>query len=318
MKRMIILCLALVLVQVSAFADQAVLIDFSQLGEEGGQTEIDFANQAGSGFTAEEKALMKTSLFIENWSVRLNSSARSVQNQSLTYPKAVTVKADASQNGGATIMGFRVHFPETPYNAYAEILPPFEIPAYYQDEQFPQGDKFDGYGVVKNVGVLKAVAVEVYGRNFPNGLEIVLVDQTNKEMRLFIGNLEFDGWKTLVWENPNYITEVRNRELKKFALYPRLAPMVRLDSIVVYKDGQQEGGDFIGYIKDIEIIFDKAVLELESDVEEEAIWGILSEREAERRKREFQRLGNDQVLRYLEEQKLATEDPDEAFGGDSE
>ena len=65
-----------------AFAETSVLIDFSQLvadyeGTENEATLVDFSAEAGTGFTAEERQAMKTSLYIENWEVDLNSSAQS-------------------------------------------------------------------------------------------------------------------------------------------------------------------------------------------------------------------------------------------------
>jgi hypothetical protein len=60
-------------------------------------------------------------------------------------------------------------------NSYAMIKPPFEIPAYElnestADENDQRVFKFDGYGVVRNVGTIKEIKVETLGRNFPHNL----------------------------------------------------------------------------------------------------------------------------------------------------
>ena len=237
--------------------------------------------------------------------------------------KAVLVNDDAVKFGGETVLGVRIHFPEDPFNSYAIVKPPFEIPAYMkrtilqsdgtmiEDEEDLTGSKFDGYGVVKNVGVLKSVSVNVYGSNFPNGFGIILKDQNNREQQVFMNYLEFDGWRELIWNNPNYVTEVRDREIRNYPLYPRSEPMRKLVGLIFYKDAAQQGGDFISYIKDITITYDKALLETSRDINEEEVWGILGEREEARRTYEFSKLGNLQVLRYLEGKKMHQEPEDE-------
>ena len=329
MKRFSLITLGLLFVlSIPVFADTSVLLDFSSLVPdtdfgENEATIVDFSQQAGTGFTDEERNAMKTSLAIENWEVELASSSRSVNNLRKSMTKAVLVNDDAVKFGGETVLGVRIHFPEDPFNSYAIVKPPFEIPAYMkrtilqsdgtmiEDEEDLTGSKFDGYGVVKNVGVLKSVSVNVYGSNFPNGFGIILKDQNNREQQVFMNYLEFDGWRELIWNNPNYVTEVRDREIRNYPLYPRSEPMRKLVGLIFYKDAAQQGGDFISYIKDITITYDKALLETSRDINEEEVWGILGEREEARRTYEFSKLGNLQVLRYLEGKKMHQEPEDE-------
>jgi len=334
MKRLFIslFVVGLLLGATALFADESVLIDFTKLGAdqalgtsktptENGATLIDYSAVAGASFTAEEKAAMKSSLALGNWQVQLASSARSIANQSVTMTKEATTSASAKQFNGQDmaskkILGVRIHFPTEPYNSWAEILPPFDIPAYSDkdtlqngslvvaDADKGKGEKFNGYGVVKNVGVLKSLSVTVYGANFPNGLGVVVADQDGNEQTMFMDYLQFDGWRTLTWNNPNYISDVRNRELRKFPLYPKGEPYLKLVGIVVYRDAAQEGGDFVTYIHDIKITYDKAIIETTRDINDEAIWGILQQRNEARRLAELKRLGNIQVLRFLEQQKM--------------
>jgi hypothetical protein len=301
--------------------DFSTLVPDTDFGENEA-TLVDFADQAGTGFTDEERNAMKTSLKLENWEVTLASSSRTVNNMRRSMTRAVQVNDDAAKFAGETVLGVRVHFPEDPYNSYAIIKPPFEIPAYMtktvlqsdgtliDDTADRSGSKFDGYGVVKNVGVIKSISVNVYGSNFPNGFGLVLQDQNNNEQQIFMNYLEFDGWRELVWNNPNYVSEVRDREIARYPLYPRSEPMRKLIGLIFYKDAAQQGGDFITYIKDITITYDKALLETSRDINEEEVWGILGEREEARRTSEFSKLGNIQVLRYLEQQTMHQE-PDE-------
>ena len=329
MKRFILLLGALLLFTgLFLYAETSVLIDFSKLGAdtklgnnqkatENGATLIDFSAAAGASFSAEEKAKMKTSLALDNWQVVLASSSRTIQNQALSMTKEASTSPQSKPYNGEDmankkVLGIRVHFPVSPYNSWAIVKPPFTIPAYAFKTEL-QGDKlvktkdlgkYDGYGVIRNVGILKLISVTVYGSNFPNGFGIILENQNHEQQQIFIDYLNFDGWRTLTWKNPNYITEVRNREIKKYPLYPKSQPFVKLAGLVIYRDASQEGGDFITYIKDIKVTYDKAVLDVQRDINDESLWGILKNRQEARRLAELKRLGNMQVLRYLERQKM--------------
>jgi len=317
------------LLSATLYANEAVLIDFSQLvanfppdnPRENERTMVDFSARAGTSFSDADRAVMKTSLAIENWEVRLAPSARRINNQRLTMAREVPILENARRFAGERVMGIRINFPNEAFNSWASIRPPFEIPAFQrstsvdangnlvEDESDRHGNKFvDGFGVVKNVGVLRTVSVNMYGSNFPHAIEVVLKDQNNREQVIFMDYMNFEGWRTLTWRNPNYIAEVRNRTLVQTPLYPNAVPFVKLAGINIRKDAAQEGGDIIAYIKDISITFDKAINEFERDIDEEAIWGIMTEREDARRTAEFERLGHIQVLRYLESQRMFKED----------
>ena len=325
MKRIFIL-LVIAMMAPAAFAEQATLIDFAELVDTttvGGTpqheaTLIDFADVAGASFTAEERDLMKSSLFIGNWEVDLNSSAQTALSQSNTKVLPAQVREGAEKYAEQYVLGVRVMFPTEPYNAWALIRPPFEIQAYANPSIINDqgrvvddpnmavedaGTKFeDGFGVIKNVGVIKQIGISVYGVNFPHSLSVILQDENNRQVEVFMGYLDFDGWRTLVWDNPNYIEDVRDRELRSYPLYPNLAPMRKLVGFRVYRDGATQGGDFVTYIKDVTVVFDGARLQLEEDIEHDSLWGILAERETDRRAAELNRLGNQQVLRFVEQQ----------------
>lgn len=326
MKRFIVLLILAVLTAGALVAETQVLIDFSQLTADlkldNGTTQnektlVDYSGAAGATFTAEQKKLMKTSLAIKEWDVVLSSSSRTNANQSLTYTMPAVVKQDYPEIGGKTVMGIRVHFPPESINSNAVVQPPFEIPAYedvdklqgdgslkVSDEELNLGRKFDNIGVVKNVGVLKSITVTVRGLNFPHHLSLLLKNADGEVLNVPIGYLNFEGWKTLTWENPNYITEVRNRTIKKYSLYPKSTPFVKLVGIQITRDASQEGGDFVTYVKDINITYDKAVMETEMEIDNENIWHILKLQQEARRQLELKRLGNLQVMRYMENQKM--------------
>ena len=123
MKRCLIFVFALVLVSAAAFGETRTLIDFTTLTDEavevqiGSKTQhepslVDFAEQAGASYTAEEKAEMKTSLALEEWGVELASSSRTVGNMAKSITKEVSSRTYGQ------VLGIRVKFPTGAYNSY--------------------------------------------------------------------------------------------------------------------------------------------------------------------------------------------------------
>jgi hypothetical protein len=347
MKRIFVLFTAMLIVVGGLFAEEAVLIDFTKLAaniippenqEQDGNdytqnqaTIMDYGTVgvAGSSFTEAHRKVMKTSLAIENWDVQLASSSRTVLREVQSY----TLEAPSIQYG--TVMGVRISFPTEPWNSWATIKPPFEIPAFDYDEFDEEGNAVEqnpeelaakkftrfegpdadedgkpdyGLGVVKNVGTIKKLEVNVYGLNFPHSLSVILIDNQGNEKTMFVDYLNFDGWAPLEWVNPGYVAEVRNRQLRLYPLYPTSTPFVKFGGFLIKRDADKEGGDFITYFRDVKIIYDKAVLDIdERDINDERLWKIIQNREDAKKKWEMSRFGQQQVLRYLEDQKKATE-----------
>ena len=332
---------AMLLVGGVAFADEAMLIDFTQLdadccaddngnATQNSRTVMDYSVSAGATFTEDQKDLMKTSLYIGEWEVVLNSSARTVSSLAKSVVKAAPVKDSAKVPfAGQKVMGVRVVFPTMNVNANAKIVPPFIIPAYeplstaddsgkraeQTDEEKASGrtlfeadsDDTPAYGVVKNVGTIKSIACTTMGMNFPHGLYVLLGDTDGVSRRYFMGYLGFDGWKTLQWNNPDYISEVRTREIRIYPVYPRGLPFVKFEGFQITRDAAHDGDDFIGYFKDVKIIYDKAELTSERDIADEDLWGIVTAKEKARQNLEMSRFGDKQVNRYLEKSKMAVE-----------
>jgi hypothetical protein len=331
MKR-ILFFVSAVLIAGTAFADESVLIDFSKLvptiegdAEAGtlpqhGPTIMDFSGNAGTNYTADQKAVMKSSLAIPNWRVKLAQSAQSVVNDNLSYTKVAT------STQFTNVLGARVHFPVGNYNSWASITPPFDIPAYDFGEVTDDGtltepaerpnigtaqSRFeDGYGVLKNVGAIKSIAVEVYGLNFPCALSVIFYDGNGVEHIVSMGNINYEGWAQLTWENPQYVSEVRNRAIRLYPLYPAYAPYIRFGGFIVQRDAQNAqiiSNDLVVYFKEVRVIYDKAQLDQARDIDDEATWDIIQNREADRANREAKEFGKDMVVEYLERKKLAPE-----------
>jgi hypothetical protein len=241
------------------------------------------------------------------------------------------------------VMGIRVHFPLEPISAWAHIKPPFDIPAFeplaeYDEEtmkleqaegsngitgpsrfetQSGVTNKYDegytpAYGVIKNVGLIREVKVNAYSLNFPHGLYTILIDSDGNQRNIFMGFLnqsKVPGWQEYNWKNPQYITDVTKRILRLYPLYPVSMPFVKFGGFIISRDASMQGGDFITYFKDVTIIFDKALDRTDRDIDDELLWNIISDRETARKVWEMERFGQNQVLRYLENQKKATELP---------
>jgi flagellar filament outer layer protein len=333
-KTFMLVAMAFLMLSAVVSAEEAVVIDFNLLNADivadkaGNMTQnrrtvMDFGVVAGASYTDEQKALMRTSLAIGEWEVVLNSSSRSPMTTSLSKTTEAKVSDEARNFAGQKIMGVRVNFPEWWNNSSAEIRPAFMIPAYEEMAQVDDNGNVqeptaeekasgksryeDGYGVVKNVGSIKSIAVNTYGMNFPHGLYVLVRNENNEVKRYFMGYLLFDGWKELIWNNPSYIAEVKSREVRLYPVYPTALPYVAFAGFAITRDGSHAGGDFVGYFKDVKMIYDKAVLQTVRDFADEDIWGIQTLRNLERKQIEVRRFGQTQVFRYLEKGKMATE-----------
>jgi hypothetical protein len=338
MKKVFILLAAGLLFAGSfAVADEATIIDFTLLdadilprevnGEpvptQNRRTATDYSSAAPSSFTADQKKLLRTSLALPEWEVQLNSSAQSPQALTKSEVRAVPVRAEAEVPfAGKNVMGVRIVFPTTENHANARIVPSFEIPAYEgladvddngdlgQPTEEQRGKKRfeEGYGLVRNIGLIKALSVTTYGNGYPHALYVLLKDESDVTRRYYMGSLQFDGWKELKWNNPQYLSNVRSRVLKSTPLYPQQdLPYLKFVGFEVVRDPQQAGGDFISYFKDVKIIYDKAQSESIRDILEEDQWGIVQAREDARQKAQLSRFAEKQVLRFAAQERVASE-----------
>jgi hypothetical protein len=303
MKKMLILAVIVSMAAAgSLFAQdqqgESVLIDFTRLaaGADGqnADTLVDFSTARFPDLT--------TSLAIGNWDIELAPSARTIMAKARSL-----VRESPSQRFG-TVMGVRVNFPTENIHSWATIKPPFEIPAYEADADGNVGpSRFqDQLGVVNNVAAIRSIAVSVFGMNFPHSLNVILLDESGNRRVIPMGSLNFDDWGVLTWNNPAYVQEVRNRDLRIVPVYPDSRPFVKFGGFEIRRDASKQGGDFITYFKDVKIIYDRAVLDADTrDINDEDIWGIIGDRERGRMEREMERFGQKQILRHLEAQRQA-------------
>jgi len=304
-------------------ANRAFVIDFGSY-----RSKMDASIKAENALLKKKQAGPKKGLPTENyvvdlqdwvmdkWQVTLNSSASSIFNNVNSYitnvpsnywKKNHTKYYDGQRIKGydakstSYVLGVRIHFPERRQNCWAKIKPPFAINAYDSDGKIAN----ENNGVVDNVGQIKSVSIWVKGRNYKNSVAVRLKDRKGTVSEYHFGALHFDNWRELTWVNPNYIENPKDRIITRIPLYPRSRPFVKLDSIVVYRHMDDVGGDFVMYVRDIKIAYDKAVAEDDKqDINDEAIWGILAKRRDKEKNVELLKLAEKKTLLEQEKAKL--------------
>lgn len=247
-------------------------------------------------FGALEYAVTKDDMHLDNWLVDLNSSANTITNRVNSYCKQVQI-TKGSENG-RKVLGIRIHFPTHHYNAFAKIKPPYPFLVYDAagkelkwgkgPNALPQEATAKKYseinfnnGVLYNVGQLKYLRATVSGRNYNNAVAVRLRDNADNVKEYFLGYLNYAGWRTLVWKNPNYISQVDHREIFRIPLYPMERPYIAFDSFIIYRSGLEVGGNFVCYIKDVWVDYDLAISPEEEayiDIEDDEIWMILRDK----------------------------------------
>ncbi len=299
--RVAILFLLIFSLKLTAYEE--TLIDFNNLGD----TMIDFSASAGDVWTADQKKMMRMDLSIPNWSIRVNASSWTVEARDKTRLLAV----NNSQNyPGITVLGVKVYFPQRYANSYVMIKPPFVIPFFYEkDKNNPTGlgDMFLNKGVVRNVGVLRRVTVRFLGNNFKYALYIRLEDNNSQVKDIYIGYLDFVGWRTKSWINPNIDEELTARQKNYVSrpYYPDQMPSVRLLGIIIERAEPAITGNFVTMIKDVVLEFDEAFLEVgKAEYKQEDIFGVYREDLMNRAKSEMKNVDKMIYLQWLEDQKM--------------
>lgn len=312
LKKLLLIMFALVCLGITLNAETVSLINFSELPargqEETDPTLVDFSDLdvISSVYSEEQKDEMRISLSVENWEIILNQSANSVENRNLSYARAYNVKDESSQFPGEQVLGARLHFPGSFFNAVAIIKPPFAIPSYSDHPvdgptEGTPGAQFLGRGSIRNVGTIKSLSANLYGRRFPYRFIIELRNDLGEVSQYNMGSLNFEGWRKLTWANPKYIEDVKKREVSMKPIYPYSVPSVSLHRFLVQRDTSQfiPDRDAVFYIRDVSVTYDKAVNDNAfREIDDEAIWEIIAERAKREFDQELKRLALRQEFRY--------------------
>ncbi len=247
---------------------------------------IDFAN-------------LPPELSIEKWRIKLSGYSDIPKCRNLSDVKIVKVdptKLDTDIKFDKCL-GIRINFEYSHGNDWAQIYPLYPVSVFYAKE---------GEGILRNVGPIKSISIWVSGRNYKNSIEVRMLDQNGKYKSINFGHLFFKGWRKLTWENPNYIKELKKRDLVKPHLYPQYEPYLKFESLVIYKSPQEIGGDFVTYVKDIRVEYEPAITKYEAAINDESEWRILEENAKLQRELEEKRLdlyfsGSSMEAEYLKE-----------------
>lgn len=294
-----LICLSLGISQGGAVIKRT-LLDFAQYDEKIKAQFPDPAQSYVTNIDGSPKAIIGYGDYLlEKWRVSLNASANSMENRVLSYSKPV------KSNRFGTVLGVRIHFPTWNNNSYALIHPPFPIKVYNDDGQFANAEN----GVMPNAWELRSLSIWINGRNYNNQIAIRLKDRNDNVQEYFMGNVYYEGWRKLTWLNPNFTDKVYAKSLTKVPLYPRDIPYLTFDSIVVYRQGSEWGGDFVTYIGAIEIEYTPYIVDRESveDIEDEAVWQIIANKGKRATELENKKLAEKLILYQQEEYRLKIE-----------
>ena len=219
---------------------------------------------------------------LENWRVKLNASADTVGNN-----KNSMIKNSPSQAHG-NVLGVRLQFRPWANAFWANITTPF-----YQSPTYPNGqyiseteDKQDNglaVGLLVNVGQIKNVRSWVYGLNYNYTYGVAMTDENEAPREYGMGSVFHEGWRRLGWTNEEYLEDPNDWEPTKNPLYPFAFPYIQFKSLAFYKPDGYSNPDFIGYVRDVTVDFDLAIIRENQDINDEAIWQMFATSAIEQR-----------------------------------
>jgi Flagellar filament outer layer protein Flaa len=308
MKTRILVLLLLCLLNVKTlFSLEAVLLDFNNLDN----TSLNFSGVIeGKGYPEELLKEMVVSLEPTRWIIRVNNSSWLNDARDKTY----LFPLKSSQNyPNQTVLGIRIYFPERHASSYATLVPPFEIPSYYDDPKNPtgKGDMFLNKGIVRNVGVLRKLSVLALGNNFRYSIYVKIKDHRGEIRDLFIGYLDYTGWKVKSWLNPHLEEDLKSRDVKKkySPLYPDEYPYVKLLGFRIQRTDPEVTGNFVTMIKEVTLEYDEAIIPTgKTEDKQEEIFGIYKEELMNRAKLEMRNVDRRIFMEWEERQKQHKDD----------
>lgn len=345
--KLLLAALLFVAVQSYVIAVEEVLIDFSLLAPD---TPVDnpvhdsvsllgfkdlYPTATGISLSKEERDLVQVSLAIPEWKYIFNSSARRPSRIRASGLRAVVVAPQGSRYAGADVLGMRFDFQEGDANSWVLVEPPYTIPRVPQEFISGTAIDFSQRGVIANVAQIQSISAEVYGLNYPHRVSVLYADVDGTIKERFLGYLDFEGWRTLTWENPHYVSpsvSVSNapeaaavnaddataagqddttanvdtesqaeNAVNKEPTYPSKFPSIALRGIRVWKNGSRLTGDFVGYLKEIRVNYDPiSIIDGDGDFDNEQIWQVNTEKARdESRRRQIREAGSGRVYEII-------------------
>ncbi|APR65096.1 flagellar filament outer layer protein FlaA [Borrelia anserina] len=286
-----------------------LVLDFAELARDPSSTKLDLTDYIDLVYSGASDIVkpedMVLDLGINNWTVLLTPSARMQAYVKNSVVAPAVVKGESKRYAGDTILGVRVLFPSHSRSS-AMILPPFKIPFYAGED----GKQFLGKGLIDNVKTMKEVKVTVYSLGHDVDLEVLFEDMSGMEYAYPLGTLRFKGWADLVWSNPNYLPGVSVRMTRdNIPNYPLPSSKMRFKAFRVLKSHSSGDQNFIFYVKDVRVIYDKLTVSLDSDIDNESIFKIYKTRGTE----SLRKLKAQEALKRVLKIKEDVSMPDESF-----
>lgn len=231
-----------------------------------------------------------------NWKVQLNPSATTVENN-----KNSMIKKAPSQKYG-NVMGVRLAFKPWANPFWATISMPFYFNATYTDGTYVSEnengeDNGIAVGLLVNVGQIRNIRSWIYGLNYNYTTGVRVVNENDQLIEFGLGSIYHEGWRRLSYSNPFYLEDPNDWVPAKNPLYPFSMPYIKFDSVALYKPDGLANPHFFGYIKDVTMNYDLAVIREDRDINDEALWKVVTTETIRKRAVMSKRIAEELLLR---------------------
>lgn len=249
-----LLLVLLVLSTSISFAEEQTLLKVSNLEN----AKLDLTNDAKElGYTTNEQLEKVSNITLDkSWDVEFSSSANTFENK--VQSKASFIKGVSKTYGDMIVVN--AVLPK--HNSTVTVKPIYPMSMNNSNE---------GLGYITNAADIKTIRAKFSGINRDDKVSIIITD--NKGTHKFPmtkPTQRIDGAVECVWENVNYIDDPRKKEINIKPTYPQTNSEIRFDGFEIHS---QIGGVIAFAFGDIDIIYDKAFLNEEPDIDFEKLFG---------------------------------------------
>lgn len=239
---------------------------------------------------------------LENWKVILNPSSTTKEN----LQNSLTKNSPSQAHGN--VLGVRILFNPWENAFWAFVTKPFYFAHTYINGQFVSQDDNNqdnglAVGMLANVGQIKNVRSWVYGLNYNYTYGVQISNESGKKTEFGLGSIYYNGWRRLSWDNKDYLSDLNDWTPTSNPLYPYSYPYVKFERLAFYKKVGNPDPNFIGYVRDVTMDYDFAIVREDQDINDEAIWQLLSKK-AMKDKLVMSKLLAEQLLQRRQFQKL--------------
>ena len=189
----------------------------------------------------------------------INVPDSSVSDALLIQPRSISSQETGSFGAGTgeliNVVEILVDFSLAPPGTHAIVLLPSSISSPNLDIET------DSIGLVTNVGVLKSIDVVMWSDTDDIEISVVLTDSDRQQTLYGMGASSERRWRQLAYRNPDYIKDVRMRELRAASYNPPRKSYLQFSGIIIHKPPAQETRRFAVRLKHISLVYDRMYLE---------------------------------------------------------